>query len=117
LLDDRNAEELLELFAPGCTFEMMGMRLVGRDEIAAVWRGLGLPSKRPSTLHALTNAQIHIDGDTADAVSDWMMIDRGAEGAACQVAVAGRYYDRLVRDSSGAWRFVQRRAEALGRPR
>lgn len=115
-LDDGNVAGVMELFQQSCTFEMMGRTFNGKDELAAVWEGV-TPTTRPTTMHALSNPIITIDGDRATSMSNWTMFDRGGEGGATRVVLAGHYHDDLRRDDAGTWRFVARRAQALGRPR
>jgi hypothetical protein len=56
--------------------------------------------------HVLSNIKIVVDGDTATATSRWTLVTRG-DGTRPQVSQAGRYEDKLVRES-GVWKFRQR---------
>lgn len=55
--------------------------------------------------HLLSNIKIEVDGDTATATSRWTLLTQGGERPL--VGQAGRYEDRLVRES-GVWKFQQR---------
>jgi ketosteroid isomerase-like protein len=114
LLDSGAVDDLLGLFDDSCVFTMMGRTYDGKSEFAAVWSG-EQPVERPTTLHALVNPDIQVDGTRALARSSFMLVTRGPDGDT-QVAFAGRYIDELRRESSGAWRFTLRRVETLARP-
>lgn len=57
--------------------------------------------------HLLLELVVSHDGDTAEAVSYWLLIDGDAAGAP-QVNSFGRYHDRLRREADGAWRLHDR---------
>jgi hypothetical protein len=65
------------------------------------------PSKVRS-LHLMTNAVIHVDGDRATSTSRWTNFARGDDGKLVP-RLAGRYEDVLVRED-GKWRFLSRLA-------
>lgn len=113
LLDSGAVDDLLGLFDDGCVFTMMGRTYEGKSEFAGVWSG-AQSVERPTTLHALVNPNIQVDGALATAHSNFVLVKRGADGDT-QVAFAGRYIDELRRESSGAWRFTRRRVETLAR--
>jgi uncharacterized protein (TIGR02246 family) len=115
LLDAGAVSDLLDLFEDDCTFTMMGRTYDGKSEFAAVWSTIAR-TERPSTLHALVNPDVSVDGDRATAVSGWILIDRTGTGGAAQVSLAGRYHDALRRSAENQWRFVSRRVETLARP-
>jgi uncharacterized protein (TIGR02246 family) len=114
-LDAGEAEQLGELFSEDCSFTMMGNTYQGRAAIAAVWSRL-TKTDRPATLHLLVNPLITVNGDTADAVSGWTMVERSGEHGRPVVALAGRYHDTLVRGEDARWRFSSRRVQTLARP-
>jgi uncharacterized protein (TIGR02246 family) len=115
LLDAGDAEQLAELFTENCSFTMMGSTYQGRTAMAAVWSRL-TKSDRPSTLHSLINPMMKVDGDTADAVTGWTMIQRSGEQGHPVVAMAGHYHDTLERGADAQWRFSSRRVQTLARP-
>lgn len=116
LLDSGEIDELLDLFDEDCSFSMMGQTFRGRSELTTVWSRLS-PTDRPTTLHAVANPVISVDGDRATAVTGWTMLDRSGPDGQTVIALAGRYCDELTRGSDGAWRFSNRRVQKLGRPR
>ena len=58
------------------------------------------------------NSIIEIKGDSASAVSDWVLIriidEQGTMPQAPTIIGAGRYYDELRKEPTG-WKFVKRR--------
>ena len=114
LLDGGEVDQLLELFTEDCVFTMMGQTYEGKAQFAGVWAGVqAVP--RPTTLHALVNPRIEVDGAQATATSSFVFVNRNVEGAT-QVPFAGRYLDALSRGADGCWRLNQRRVETLARP-
>ena len=113
LLDSGAVNDLLGLFADDCVFTMMGRTYEGKAEFGTVWAG-AKPLARPTTLHALVNPDIRVDGERADAVSSFVLVSRGADGST-QITFAGRYVDELCRDGGGHWRFTRRQVETLAR--
>jgi 3-phenylpropionate/cinnamic acid dioxygenase small subunit len=114
-LDDRRFAPLLELFAEDATFSTMGQALAGRVAMAAFFGpGDVVAAERPRATHVLSNCIVEVDGDTASAETDWVMIRRTGEGATI-IELAGRYRDRLRR-SAETWLFTERRAIAMARP-
>lgn len=115
LLDAGPGAELLALFDDDCEFTMMGRTYAGKSQLGAVWADMAV-RERPHTLHALVSPRITVDGDRANAVSGWIMVDRNQPDGSTRVALAGRYHDSLRRGADGCWRFVHRRVESLARP-
>ena len=113
LLDSGAVDDLLGLFDDSCVFTMMGRTYDGKSEFATVWSG-AQPVDRPTTLHALVNPDIQVDGTRATARSNYVLVKRGSDGDT-HIAFAGRYIDELRRGSGGAWRFTRRRVETLAR--
>jgi 3-phenylpropionate/cinnamic acid dioxygenase small subunit len=113
-LDDERFDALPTLFAADAVFETMGKRLEGRAAIREFFpRDSGGGGHRPTGTHLLSNPVIDIDGDQADAESDWAMVRRDAQGV-CTIVLAGRYRDRFVR-TDGEWLIEHRKADALAR--
>lgn len=61
-----------------------------------------------NTYHILSNFEIDVDGEEAEAWSRWAFITPDANGQP-RIAQGGRYEDRLVREN-GAWKFLRREA-------
>lgn len=114
-LDHGDADALAGLFDDDCTFTMMGHTYQGRAEISTVWERLD-STERPTTLHALINPIITVDGDRATATSGWAMLDRSRADGCTAVAMAGHYHDSLARGRDAHWRFTSRRVRTLARP-
>jgi 3-phenylpropionate/cinnamic acid dioxygenase small subunit len=117
-LDDQRYDDVVALFAPEGVLESMGTRAegrdaIGRDAIRAFFSEDGSTGGRPTSAHVLSNPVIDVDGDTARAESDWVMIQRDETGAT-GIVLAGRYRDELVR-IDGEWRFSNRTPIALAR--
>jgi 3-phenylpropionate/cinnamic acid dioxygenase small subunit len=64
-------------------------------------------------MHVLSNTLIDVDGDTARAESDWVMIQREETGKT-SIVLAGRYRDELERLDEG-WRLSSRTPVVLAR--
>jgi uncharacterized protein (TIGR02246 family) len=60
------------------------------------------------TYHLLTNEQIEIDGDRASAVTKWIYVTPGDDGAPRSVLL-GHYDDQFIRQD-GEWKFLRREA-------
>jgi uncharacterized protein (TIGR02246 family) len=114
-LDAGAVDEVLQLFDDECSFAMMGRTYRGRDELASAWEQV-TGTDRPTTLHALVNPVITVDGPHATAVSGWVLVDRSGDDGRAAIALAGRYHDVLRRGNDGRWRFTDRRVQTLARP-
>jgi uncharacterized protein (TIGR02246 family) len=62
------------------------------------------------TYHVMTNDQIKIDGDLASAITKWIYITPGDDGAPRMVFL-GHYDDQFIREN-GEWKFLRREAPA-----
>jgi 3-phenylpropionate/cinnamic acid dioxygenase small subunit len=115
-LDDRRLPELVALFAEDGEMHSLGQVVRGHEELSAFFQSDQLPPlTRPVTAHHVTNLLIEVDGDTAEAESDFLVVRRNPEGA-FEFMVCGRYTDVMTRTPDG-WRFARRQALALGRAR
>ena len=109
--DQRDYRTFSELFAeqgewvgglgsargPEAIFELMD-RTIGHD-----------PQPQGSgTYHLMTNDQIVIDGDRAQATTKWLYVTPGEDGAPRSVFL-GHYDDQFVREN-GRWKFLRREA-------
>jgi 3-phenylpropionate/cinnamic acid dioxygenase small subunit len=112
-LDDQRYDEVVALFAPEGVLDSMGTRAEGREAIRAFFPESESTGGRPSAMHVLSNPVIDVDGDTARAESDWVMIQRDEAGVT-GIVLAGRYRDVLAR-IDGQWRFASRTPIALAR--
>jgi uncharacterized protein (TIGR02246 family) len=112
-LDDHRYDDVVECFTGDAVFETMGRTLAGREQIRAFFPPDGERRSRPDAIHVLSNAVAEVHDVAATAVSDWMLIRRGADGA-IGVVLAGRYHDALVCED-GEWRLARRTVTALAR--
>jgi uncharacterized protein (TIGR02246 family) len=103
-LDADRFEEMAALFTPDGIWETAFGTGTGRAGIIAQARRIATGS-RPRRVHLTTNIVIELDGDTATAQSNWMLIQNGHAGPA--IGSGGAYSDRLVK-VDGQWFFKHR---------
>ena len=60
------------------------------------------------TYHLLTNDDIQVDGDHARALTKWLFVSPGSDGAPT-TAILGHYTDEFIREN-GVWKFLRREA-------
>jgi SnoaL-like domain len=123
--DDLAADRIADLFDEDARFQVMGHVHAGREAIRAffaregsnvpAWTEPGQLFKQPGSVHISSNPVIDVDGDTASAETDFLVIRRDEEGRARPVLV-GRYRDRLHRLESGQWVIYTRTAVSAARP-
>ncbi len=105
-LDERNFDDLRQVFTPDATATLGGVECVGIDAIIdRVDRAL---TPLDASMHMIGTHQVTVDGDraTARCYLHAQHVRRGTEGGDTFV-VAGIYEDELVRARDG-WRIVQR---------
>jgi len=110
--DDLAADRLAELFDEDARFQVMGQVHVGREAIrtffartganAPQWHEPGELFRQPGSVHISSNPVIDVDGATATAESDFLVVRRDQDGRAKSVLV-GRYRDRLRKLDDGRW--------------
>jgi hypothetical protein len=123
--DDLAADKIAELFDDDARFQVMGQVHVGRDAIRAfftreganapAWTEPGELFKQPEWIHVSSNPVIDVDGGTATAETDFVVLRRNDEGRARPVLI-GRYRDRLRRRDDGRWVIVTRTGVSAARP-
>jgi uncharacterized protein (TIGR02246 family) len=104
--DDGRFAEWADLYTDDATFSVMGETHSGREQVRAFIEKAQGPEARGK--HLCFNTVIDLHGDEARAWTDYVFIDRGKA-----ITSAGRYHDRLVRQSD-RWRFASRRIAFLG---
>jgi 3-phenylpropionate/cinnamic acid dioxygenase small subunit len=114
--DARDAEGYAALFAHDGRF--VGANEVGyagRDAIKQFITDLyaSQPADR-RTKHLCGNSLIDVDGERAQAETDFVAYERLGDGP-WQVHTIGRYMDQLVCEQ-GEWRFAERRVVSAARP-
>jgi ketosteroid isomerase-like protein len=123
--DDLAADKIAELFDEDARFQVMGRVHAGREAIrsffaregsdAAAWTASGELFKQPGSVHISSNPVIDVDGDSATAELDFLVVRRDEDGRARPVLV-GRYRDRLRRRDDGRWVIVTRTGVSAARP-
>lgn len=107
--DDGRFDEFGELFEPDGVFAVQGMDPVaGQDAIRAFMEAAQPPERRGKHLCGIPLVAVDDNGDTASASTDFVFVGRAEDGGGWSVVAVGRYEDRLVRSSDGAWRFARR---------
>ncbi len=110
--DDGDARGKSELFADDARYYPSSGEVVGRAAIYdAVAASLASRANDVLSKHMCGNAVITISGDTAEAVTDYVVYRR--QGAnPWEVAQIGRYHDKFVR-RGGRWLFSENRPVRL----
>jgi ketosteroid isomerase-like protein len=126
--DDGALDRLIALFDEDAVFQVMGRVLRGHEQIRAFlgaggvfvddkprWTDPGQLLLQPRSTHLSSNPVVDLDGDTATAETEFVVLQRDEDGRA-RVTLVGRYRDRLRKNGEGRWVFVQRTGVSLGRP-
>lgn len=109
--DHRDYRSLSALFARNGVWESGMGRGEGPDGVFRLMDdaiGHNPLPEGSGTFHVLTNDAITMDGDRATALTKWLFITPGAEGAP-SVQVLGHYNDEFIRED-GEWKFLRREA-------
>ena len=101
-----------EYFTEDAVFDVNGNVATGRAEIEALYGSIGEDPSSASNQGGpfrmlLSNAVIHVDGDTATASFIWTGIGNPSIDAPPVLLEQGREYDRLVK-IDGTWKFSHR---------
>jgi 3-phenylpropionate/cinnamic acid dioxygenase small subunit len=92
-LDDRHLDALRTLFSDDCHFGFQDGSVAESGD-AAFEELARRVAEAPRHRHLVTNTAVDIEGDVAEARSDWYLI-MPAEGGPWYVHSAGTYDDRL----------------------
>ena len=106
-LDADRFEEMAALFTPNGVWETAFGSGKGRDGIVAQARSIAT-GPRPKRAHLTTNIVIDLDGETATARSNWVVVQNSDAGPV--IGSGGAYADRLVK-VDGRWFFQHRTIE------
>lgn len=106
--DDDRIDEWIEAWADDGVFVARDHRYEGRAAVKALADSLTTGSWR--ALHLLSEPVITVDGDTATASTDHVIV-APASDRRLVIRAASRYYDRFRREPDGAWRYTERRVE------
>jgi hypothetical protein len=77
-------------------------------DVAACFAPDGVKGEGPQRKHYITNIIIKVDGDTASAVSDYLVVRESANGLL--PVMGGTYRDQFVKTAAG-WRFSRKELE------
>jgi hypothetical protein len=102
-VDDRRFDDLADLFTADASWTVLDTTHHGRRSIRdymSTWEPHGSQVK-----HLTMNPIIDISGNSATAVSDYIVVYETPNGGV--VLRAGRYHDELSKDGD-RWRFAQR---------
>jgi ketosteroid isomerase-like protein len=123
--DDRAADQLVELLDEDIRFQVVGRVYAGREEVRQLfstadadpphWTEPGELLKQPGSVHVSSNPIIEVDGDTATAETDFLVVNRDRSGRA-HSSLVGRYRDRLRRREDGRWVITTRTGVSVARP-
>jgi hypothetical protein len=103
-LDADRFDEMAALFTPDGVWETAFGTGSGRAGIVSQARSIAT-GPRPRRVHLTTNIVIQLDGDTATARSNWVLVQNSAKGPT--IGSGGGYSDRLVK-IDGRWFFKHR---------
>jgi uncharacterized protein (TIGR02246 family) len=108
LRDDDRIDEWIEGWADDGVFVAGGVRHEGRAAVRAL--ADSLTTGRWRALHLLSEPVIAVEGDTAVADTDHVIVAPTSEGRLV-IRSVNRYHDRFRREADGAWRFTLREVE------
>ena len=108
-LDACQFGEVASLFAEDGEWTTTYGSARGRAEIEAFIRGIvPVKGEGPQRKHYITNIIIKVDGDTASAVSDYLIVREAGTGLI--PVMGGTYRDKFVKTPAG-WRFSRKELE------
>jgi 3-phenylpropionate/cinnamic acid dioxygenase small subunit len=109
-LDDGHFAEMSALFTEDGTWDTAFGKAVGRAAIAELAGSLRerAGATRPRAVHLVTNIVIALDGERAQARSNWMVMQNSAEGP--KIGSGGAYLDEFAKEGEG-WLFRYRRID------
>ncbi len=121
--DDRDGGQLAALFDEDAVLQLAGTVFSGREAIRTMfrrpdpphWTEPGQLLKQPAGAHRGSNPIIDIDGDTATAETDLLVLERDEEGRA-RITLVARYRDQLRRGDDGRWVIRNRTGVSIARP-
>jgi hypothetical protein len=122
-IDDRAGDRLAELFDGDAVLQLAGTVFAGREAIRAMfgtpehspWTAPGELLKQPASVHRGSNPIIDVEGDTATAETDLLVLERDEAGRA-KITLVARYRDRLRRTQGHHWLITNRTGVSVARP-
>jgi 3-phenylpropionate/cinnamic acid dioxygenase small subunit len=110
--DDRDARARSDLYAEDARYYPSSGEVIGRAAIFESMAGrAGGGNQTRKSKHMTANSAITINGDTAQATTDYVVYRRDGEGP-WDVVQVGRYQDRFVRHGE-TWLFSENRIVTL----
>jgi uncharacterized protein (TIGR02246 family) len=113
-VDGPEPARVAELFEPDGEFELLGEVYKGRQAVAASFQRYADQGILEGKRHLTVNTLIEVDGDTATAVSDWLVPSQERGSGAWTILAVGRYEDVLAKGER--WQFRSRRDLIAGPP-
>jgi uncharacterized protein (TIGR02246 family) len=108
-LDNDRFADMAALFTEDGTWDTAFGKGTGRTGVEALVRSMRQSATvRPRAIHHVTNIVIKLDGDSARAFSNWVVVQNGDHGPT--IGSAGSYADELVRQD-GRWLFRYRKID------
>jgi ketosteroid isomerase-like protein len=123
-IDDQAGRRLAALFDEDAVLQLAGTVFAGREAIGNMFRSSADPPrwtepgellKQPAGVHRGSNPVIDVDGDTATAETDMLVLERDQEGRA-RITLVARYRDRFRRSDDGRWVITNRTGVSVARP-
>ncbi|HMD62987.1 MAG TPA: nuclear transport factor 2 family protein [Stellaceae bacterium] len=114
-LDDGRFAEMAALFSENGTWDTAFGRATGRAAIAELAGNIRAQAgeQRPRGVHLVTNISITLDGASAQARSNWTVVQNSPEGP--KIGSGGAYRDELVKEH-GQWLFRYRKIDRFIAP-
>jgi hypothetical protein len=122
-IDDQAGQRLAALFDEDAVLQLAGTVFSGREAIGTMfggpdpprWTEAGELLKQPAGAHRSSNPVIDVDGDTATAETDLLVLERDEEGRS-RITLVARYRDRLRRGEDERWLITNRTGVSIARP-
>jgi ketosteroid isomerase-like protein/3-phenylpropionate/cinnamic acid dioxygenase small subunit len=106
-LDDHDAENWSQLFAPDARFTLASGEITGRQAIKDTIESMWANNPERRIVHFCTSSVLRAEATTAAAETEISEYEAAADGT-WQCRGHGRYYDQLV-SSGGRWLIQERR--------
>src|SRR5437879_966676 len=109
-LDGARYDDMAALFTEDGTWDTAFGKATGRAEIAGLARDIRVRAgdNRPRAVHLVTNIVIALNGQNAEARSNWTVVQNSPEGP--KIGSGGAYADQLVKQG-GRWLFRYRKID------
>src|SRR4029077_9865175 len=111
-LDGGRYDDMAALFTEDGTWDTAFGKATGRAAIAAQAREIRARAgdNRPRAVHLVTNIAIALDGERAEARSNWTVVQNSPEGP--KIGSGGGYADQMAQEG-GSWKFRYRKIDRL----